>query len=76
MSPAAHRHSQSLLADDIILEVYTRAAVLGEPALFLPERTRVVNILAATPASVITSTGPSRWIHRPDKHMNPLSIDP
>jgi CRP-like cAMP-binding protein len=48
-----HEPISTPAGDDIVLEVYTRAAVFGEPALFVPERTRVVNILAATPASVI-----------------------
>lgn len=40
--------------DETILEIYRAPGVFGEPALFSPERTRVVTIVATTDASVLS----------------------
>lgn len=39
--------------EETIIELYRQGAVFGEPALFAPERTRVVTIVAVSEASVI-----------------------
>jgi CRP-like cAMP-binding protein len=43
---------------EVVFEVYTRAGVFGEPALFVPERTRIVDAVATTPATVIALDRP------------------
>lgn len=40
--------------DELVFEVFTHGAVFGEPALFAPERTRVVSVVAVEPATVLT----------------------
>jgi CRP/FNR family cyclic AMP-dependent transcriptional regulator len=39
--------------EETIIELHRRRAVFGEPALFAPERTRVVNVVTVTEASVL-----------------------
>jgi CRP/FNR family transcriptional regulator len=53
-----HEPVSTPAGENVVLEVYTRAAVFGEPALFVPERTRVVNVVAATPATVLALDRP------------------
>lgn len=43
---------------EIVFDVYTRANVLGEAALFVPERTRIVDAVATTPATVLALDRP------------------
>jgi CRP/FNR family transcriptional regulator, cyclic AMP receptor protein len=53
-----HEPVTSPSGGEVVFEVYTRAGVFGEPALFVPERTRIVDAVATTPATIVALDRP------------------